>query len=316
MIHAGDLSLAGRLPGASGALAAHIGAVYAGYDMDVQQPDGSIRVDFPTGAIRFARGEGGLAIGVTALSATDLFVLREAVVSLIDSFDPELAALLIWDRPLARTNHPPNFRHGTVIAVSHPGPHFTRVRIAATNLAPFAISGLHLRLLQPPKGRTPVWPTVSDTGRTVWATGEDALHDPVYTIRAIDAVAGWLDVDIFLHGRGRTCRWASAVRPGDEVGLTGPGGGYLPTARTLVLAGDETALPAIARILETVAADTTGQALILVPSPAAMQPLAAPPGVHGSLAVPQRGRHSDRRLGQSDPAPARRPPSVGRGRKA
>lgn len=279
MIHAGDLALAGRLPGASGALAAHIGAVYAGYDMDVQQPDGSIRVEFPTGTLRFAPDDSGLAVAITALSPTDLFVLREAVVSLIDSFDPVLSAALIWDRPLAKTIHPPNFRHATVVAVSRPGPHFARLRIAAADLAPFAINGLHLRLLLPPVGRSPVWPMVSDTGRTVWAKGDDALHDPVYTIRAIDAAAGWLEVDIYLHGRGRTCHWAASVQPGAALGLIGPGGGFLLTARNLVLAGDETALPAIARLLENAAPDASGQALILVPSATAIQPLAAPPGV-------------------------------------
>ncbi|MES2664454.1 MAG: siderophore-interacting protein [Pseudomonadota bacterium] len=279
MIRAGDLALGGRLPGASGALAAHIGAVYAGYDMDVQQPDGSLRIGFATGTLHFSPGEGGLSIAVTALSPTDLFVLREAVVSLIDSFDPALTAALIWDRPLARTAHPPNFRHATVVAVSRPGPHFARLRIAAADLSPFAINGLHLRLLLPPVGRSPVWPMVSDTGRTVWAKGEDALHDPVYTIRAIDPAAGWLEVDIYLHGRGRTCHWAASVQPGAGLGLIGPGGGFLLTARHLVLAGDETALPAIARLLQNAHAQTMGQALILVPSPAAIQPLAAPKGV-------------------------------------
>lgn len=279
MIRAGDLSLAGRLADAPGALAAHISAVYSAFDVAVQQPHGGIRVDFQTGTLNFAVQDTALAITITAISASDLFVLREAVISLIDGFDPAIVARLTWDRPLAKTLTPPNFRLGQVIAISRPGPHYLRLRIAAPELAAFAINGLHLRLLLPPEGRLPVWPGVSEAGRTIWPTGDDRLHDPVYTIRAIDPAAGWLDVDIFLHGRGRTCHWAETVQPGAEVGLIGPGGGWLPTARHLVLAGDETALPAIARILESAAPDTQGAALILTPSPAAMQPIACPPGI-------------------------------------
>ncbi|MDB5665132.1 siderophore-interacting protein [Cypionkella sp.] len=278
MIRADNLALTGRLLDAPGAFAAHVGQIYSAFDV-VDLPDGGVRISFTSGSISFAPGEQAMVIAVTAVSATDLFVLREAVAGLVDGFDATLAARLIWDRPLAKLQVPPNFRQGRVVAISHPGVGYVRLRIAADHLAAFAVGGLHLRLLLPPEGRAVVWPSVSEAGRTVWPTGADKLHDPVYTIRAIDPVVGWLDVDIVLHGKGRTCRWAESVQRGAMVGLIGPGGGYLPMARHLVLAGDETALPAIARILETAAPDTLGDAIILVPNAAAMQPLIAPPEV-------------------------------------
>ncbi|MES2432356.1 MAG: siderophore-interacting protein [Pseudomonadota bacterium] len=278
MIRVDDLALTGRLPDAPGAFAAHVAELYAAFDVS-DLPQGGLRISFTSGSISFAPGEQAMLISVTAISATDLFVLREAVTGLIERFDAGLVARLIWDRALPKLTTPPNFRQGRVVAISHPGAGYIRLRIAADHLAPFAISGLHLRLLLPPEGRAAVWPSVSDAGRTVWPSGDDKLHDPVYTIRAIDPVAGWLEVDVFLHGRGRTCRWAKAVQRGAVLGLIGPGGGYLPMARHLLLVGDETALPAIARILEAAAPDTLGQALILVADAAVIQPVAAPAGV-------------------------------------
>ncbi|MDZ4394192.1 siderophore-interacting protein [Cypionkella sp.] len=278
MIRADDLSLTGRVLDAPGAFAAHVAELYAAFDL-TDLPCGGLRVNFASGSISFSVAERAMAIAVTAVSSTDLFVLREAVAGLVEGFDPTLAARLVWDRSLPKLTTPPNFRQGRVVAISHPGAGYTRLRIAADHLAPFAVSGLHLRLLLPPEGRIPVWPSVSDAGRTVWPSGADKLHDPVYTIRAVDPQAGWLEVDIFLHGKGRTCRWAESVRRGAVVGLIGPGGGFLPMARHLVLAGDETALPAIARILETAPPDTQGQALILLPDARAAQPLACPAGV-------------------------------------
>lgn len=89
---------------------------------------------------------------------------------------------------------------------------------------------------------------------------------------------------------GPAASWAAAARIGDELLLLGPrqgvlaGGGieYAPGAATRVLlAGDETAAPAIARILEDVAqADAKPQiaAFIEVPSLDDRLPIAAPAG--------------------------------------
>jgi NADPH-dependent ferric siderophore reductase len=279
MIRAEDLRLSGRIMAAPGALAAHIAGVYAGYDMGTALPEGGLRVEFSMGVLDFLPAEGALTVAITALSPADLFVLREAVESLIEGFDTALLERTVWDRPAPRLAHPPNFRLGRVLAVSRPGQGFIRLRIGAEDLAPYAVTGLHLRLLLPPEGRAAVWPSVSDQGRTIWPKGEDALHNPVYTIRAIDPAAGWLEVDIYLHGRGRTCHWAQAVQVGAEVGLIGPGGGFIPTERHLVMLGDETALPAMARILETLGPEVQGQALILVAGPQAMQAVACPEGI-------------------------------------
>ncbi|HEX5922987.1 MAG TPA: siderophore-interacting protein [Baekduia sp.] len=74
-----------------------------------------------------------------------------------------------------------------------------------------------------------------------------------YTVRRHDPVTGEIDVDVVLHEpRGPACTWAQASPIGAGVGFAGPRVDYTPRdgASWLLLRGDETALPAIAAILE------------------------------------------------------------------
>jgi NADPH-dependent ferric siderophore reductase len=78
-----------------------------------------------------------------------------------------------------------------------------------------------------------------------------------YTVRRFDAAAGELDVDFVLHGaHGPAAAWAAAAEPGDWVGVSDPGGRYRPdpTAQAHLVIGDESALPAIATVLEALGA--------------------------------------------------------------
>jgi NADPH-dependent ferric siderophore reductase len=74
-----------------------------------------------------------------------------------------------------------------------------------------------------------------------------------YTVRRHDPATGEIDVDVVLHEpRGPACTWAQASPIGADVGFAGPRVDYAPRdgAAWLLLCGDETALPAIAAILE------------------------------------------------------------------
>ena len=89
------------------------------------------------------------------------------------------------------------------------------------------------------------------------ATGARA---PIRTLtpRRHDPATGELTVEVVLHGHGRASEWADAVAQGDDalrnagVAVSGPGRGFDVDrhASGLMLAGDETALPAIAQLLE------------------------------------------------------------------
>ncbi len=200
--------------------------------------------------------------------------LRDTLGHMLDIGRKGLSEGLRWQAADFAGLPPPNFRRARVLRSTRISPHFQRLRLGARDLGFLSRTGLHLRLLQP-RG-LPEWPYLSPQGRTVWPK---SLHMPVYTLRRLDLAAGWLEVDIFLHGHGPTCAFAQSTQAGDEVGLTGPGGGWLPEARHLVLGGDETALPAIARILESAPPETSGRVILEVGSPEDIQDLARPKGV-------------------------------------
>lgn len=69
-----------------------------------------------------------------------------------------------------------------------------------------------------------------------------------YTVRHVDHDARELAIDFVLHGdAGIAAPWAAAARPGDTISFMGPGGNWSPDphAPWHLIAGDDTALPAI-----------------------------------------------------------------------
>lgn len=147
----------------------------------------------------------------------------------------------------------------TVEAVERLSPGFTRVALRGPEAGRFAEGGLHFRLLLPPKARPPVWPRICASGRTVWPDGDDTLHRPVYTTVAQNGDR--LAFDIFRHHGSPTTDWADRDPIGETIGILGPGGGMCPEGSPLVLFGDQTALPAIRRMLALAAADVTAHVL-------------------------------------------------------
>lgn len=152
----------------------------------------------------------------------------------------------------------------------------------------------------------------SDDWYLQWRALPDELRCPIrtYTVRYVRPADREVDVDVVRHpdGHGPAARWAEAARPGDALALIGPDAGYRgdhggiefrsPAAGTaLLIAGDETAVPAVAAILERLPEHSAGVVLLEVPYPEDALGLAAPPGVdvrwlprtgdlHGSQLVP------------------------------
>ncbi len=105
---------------------------------------------------------------------------------------------------------------------------------------------------------------------------EPGARPPVrtYTVRAVRD--GEWDVDLVVHGdEGLGGPWATRVRPGEQVTFLGPGGGYAPDpeAPWHLLAGDDSALPAIAATLETLPPGAVARAFVEVPGAADEQPV-------------------------------------------
>ncbi|WP_427197529.1 siderophore-interacting protein [Pseudomonas aeruginosa] len=124
---------------------------------------------------------------------------------------------------------------------------------------------------------------------------EPARRPPMrtYTIRALRAEQGEVDVEFVLHGEnGPASAWATHARIGDRLQLAAPNrqygddpGGYewKPPAgvRHILLIADETALPAVEGILEELAGEAEPpvvEAFLEVPGEADILDLPAIPG--------------------------------------
>ncbi len=105
----------------------------------------------------------------------------------------------------------------------------------------------------------------------------DAPHRELrdYTPRRFDAEAGELDLDFVRHGEGPAALWAEAATPGAELHVVGPKSSLvLPDGVDwLILAGDETALPAIGRYLDERPGPQRVQVVVEIRDPAARQTL-------------------------------------------
>jgi NADPH-dependent ferric siderophore reductase len=167
----------------------------------------------------------------------------------------------------------------TVVAVEQVTRSVRRVMLSGTPEAA-AAAGPTISLLVPRVGDpAPHWPAVARDGRIVWPAGSHGVSLRSYTARRQDPGSGRVEVDFVLHGDGPAAAWAAAAGPGTPGGVAGGGPLGERPAGWLLLAGDETALPAITRILAEAAPVTRGVALVEVADADEEQPLAAPPGV-------------------------------------
>ena len=155
---------------------------------------------------------------------------------------------------------PPRFRRVRVRSKRPLSERMLRIVLGGDELDGFAIPSpaSSVRLLLPAPGsgalEMPIW-----TGNQFeLATGERA---PIrtFTPRAFDADRRELTLDVVIHDHGAATDWARRADIGDEAAISGPGRSETldPDARSLLLAGDESAIPAIAQLLEWLDADCT-----------------------------------------------------------
>ena len=130
-----------------------------------------------------------------------------------------------------------------------------------------------------------------DLARLDWVPGQDlVLELPLpggeragrhYTIRRFDPLELRIDIDLVLHGAGASGQWLAGAQPGERVRAFGPRGRtrVSPTARRHLFVGDETAIPAIFAMAETLLRGAEGLALIEIRDEAEIQPLVTPADV-------------------------------------
>lgn len=205
----------------------------------------------------------------------------------------------------------------TVEAVDRVSPTFVRITFGADA---FAEAGTPGRVLD--QRIKLIFPSASGGLPDLEGAGTDWYQDwlavpeqqrgsmRTYSIRhlLVEPERTRLVIDFVLHlapgASGPAARWADAAEPGDALLILAPrrgrtdGGGieYAPgDARSVLLAGDETAAPAIARILEDVGREVRGVAFIEVPEHGDILPIDAPDGVEVRW-LPRNGAGHGERL--------------------
>lgn len=104
--------------------------------------------------------------------------------------------------------------------------------------------------------------------------GKPDMRD--YTPRAFDAARGTLTIDFALHQAGPATAWALAAQPDDQVEIGGPRGSVIVADDFdwYLLIGDETALPAIGRRVETLRAGVPVRIIVAINDDAERQAFA------------------------------------------
>ncbi|MBP0616403.1 siderophore-interacting protein [Jiella mangrovi] len=256
-----------------------LAAEIAEHGYDVARKGAELAITLPVGRVEAEAAEAGFAVRIASSDLKQIHQMREAFLHLLDHAAPGLADRMDWRGDLPKGQYPPNFRVATVVGTKSVSPNFLRMTLAAENVEDFVDDGMHFRLAIPPKGRAPVWPHLDAGGRTRWPKGEDALHNPAYTFVDVDPAAGRFAFDLYLHEGGAATGWALGAQAGERVGVAGPGGGTPPPGDFLLIGGDETALPAIRRILELSPKDRRGHVFVELGDPADRCDLKAPSGM-------------------------------------
>jgi NADPH-dependent ferric siderophore reductase len=131
-------------------------------------------------------------------------------------------------------------------------PHMIRVVLSCPEFVDNGCTDHYVKLLFPKVGVS--YPRPLDLGVVrAELPAEQWPTSRTYTVRSWDPATAELAIDFVDHGgEGVAGPWAAAAQPGDELWFSGPGGGYAPDeeADWHLLAGDESALPAIGAAVE------------------------------------------------------------------
>ncbi|MFG1608934.1 siderophore-interacting protein [Actinoplanes sp. NPDC049265] len=175
----------------------------------------------------------------------------------------------------------------TVLRTEQTTPSFRTVTLGGPDLGHLVVTGFDqtVRLFFPRLGQRSLrMPTLNSEA---WMAQVLLLPKSVrpwvrnYTIRRARPGEQEIDIEFALHGEGPAAAWATSARPGDEAGIWDMGISYLPPAEAEwhLLAGEESAVPAILSILENASDALTAEVFLEVPSPADIRTdILAPPG--------------------------------------
>ncbi len=165
---------------------------------------------------------------------------------------------------------PPRFRRLEVKRTDRVGPRLVSVTLGGAELDGFLLAdpAASVRVLLPrPEAVEPEVPA--------WRGNEFLLPDGsrptirTLTPRRHNPGGHELEVQVVLHGSGAVSEWAESVEAGAVVAVSGPGRGYAVEADApgFLVAGDETAIPAMSQLLESLPPERPVQVLVEVATP-------------------------------------------------
>lgn len=189
---------------------------------------------------------------------------------------------------------PSRFFRARVAAITEVTPTFRRFTFGGDDLADYGDPGFDQRIkvvFPTPTATIDDMPTGPDWW-DAWRALDDAARPTfrTYTTRAVRRGACEVDIDMVAHEvQGPASAWIAQAQVGDELLIFAPttahegvsyGIDFVPPARTddILLAGDETAAPAIAVILEQLPRSARGVVVLETPDSADAAYLPAHPG--------------------------------------
>ncbi|MGZ4682328.1 MAG: siderophore-interacting protein [Acidimicrobiales bacterium] len=185
---------------------------------------------------------------------------------------------------------PPVFRRVEVARVEPRTPRLLGLTLTGPELEGLDIGlpAASVRLYVPPAEATP--PAAAGAPGLVLPTWDgneflaaDGTRPAIRTLTPVrfDADALELDVEVVLHGPGPLSTWAAAAGSGSVAAVSGTGRGYTvdPSARELLVAGDESALPAIGVLLDALPTEAAVRVIVEIAAPEARLDLPRHPGL-------------------------------------
>ncbi|HET6432199.1 siderophore-interacting protein [Dyella sp.] len=172
--------------------------------------------------------------------------------------------------------HPLVARTLEVLRVETLTPQMRRVVFGGESLRHFVTAAAddHVKLFFPNAAGAIVRPEMGPNGlERVPGVDYSPMRD--YTPRHYDPQTHELTIDFVLHGDGPAARWAAQAAPGQQIGAGGPRGSTIiaDDFDAYLLAGDESALPAIARRLDEMPAGTSAWVFVEIADRYERQPL-------------------------------------------
>jgi NADPH-dependent ferric siderophore reductase len=161
---------------------------------------------------------------------------------------------------------PPPFRIVKVDQIEARSPYLKRITLTGPALEGFdsGLPAASVRLLLGPdtaRVTLPVW----RGNEFLLANGSRPIIRTLTPLR-LESDSTNLVIEVIRHGQGPLSHWADTTTTGDLVAVSGPGRGYEidTTARSFLLGGDESAVPAINTILAAVPSEADVRVLIEV----------------------------------------------------